>query len=288
MINYYPLIVPELFFYNHKNEPDSYYPLNPSIYIDNNEITILVRNVNYLKYTNKQFKLSQVKSNSIYLIGKGDINNINDITYDKVIIDYNGFNKYDTYWTGIEDIRFISKNKILLTSPELNEARVASLFIGYLDNKTIKIVEKLPIFDKINMCEKNWMPFSDNIYKFIYSINPLCIIDNKNKIYIKDLPELDKYHGSTNGIKFIYNEEEYYLFLIHKDIDNKIYHRFMLYNNDNVIYSKEFYFFKCSYIEFPCSIAVYNNNYYISLGVNDRQAFIVSISYDEIINFLMK
>jgi hypothetical protein len=73
------------------------------------------------------------------------------------------------------------------------------------------------------------------------------------------------------------------MFLIHENRD-RVYSKWLLYNpkTKQTTYSKEFVFFKNSYIEFTCSLAKYKNRIFVSLGVNDNRAFIIEIGMDSI------
>ena len=97
--------------------------------------------------------------------------------------------------------------------------------------------------------------------------------------------QLENYHGSTNGVEYtpLNKTDGFNLFLIHKNGD-KTYHRWLLYNykTNEIILSKEFHFFKYSYIEFPVSLAIFNERIFISLGVNDDKAFIVETTKESI------
>jgi hypothetical protein len=290
MLKILPLITPELFF-THNNHPYSYLPINPSIYIDkNNNAIVLIRNINYRKYRNKQFELFGDCSNSIYLIGKGNLDNVNDIEYSELKYNYNGFEQYNTWWFGMEDIRFINETTLLITIPELNKNGMPHLFLGILNNNEVLITKALPSpLYQIN--EKNWLPFPEKYSnKVLYSISPLRVLDIQTNQFIysnNEISNVQDYHGSSNGIEFNYNYKDYILFLIHYYSD-KTKHKWLLISTDykDIIISKDFYFFKHSYIEFVCSLCQYNNNYIISLGVNDNSAYLIEIDESFIIDKL--
>jgi hypothetical protein len=145
--------------------------------------------------------------------------------------------------------------------------------------------------------------YKDNNFKVIYSVSPFIIksveggngdSDSSNLIEI-DIDEvlkseLEGYHGSTNGISGVsgingingINEDER-LFLIHKGAKT---HRWLIFNieSNSITVSKEFSFFSHTYIEFICSLSHFNDRYFISIGINDKKAFIIEINYEDIIN----
>jgi hypothetical protein len=192
---------------------------------------------------------------------------------------------YPTYWLGMEDIRFCDSNTVLLTVPEKNPSSGnPCIFKGVMDGSTIHSIIKC----EPSNVEKNWMPYidTDTSKKVIYNVNPFQIKSietntletiSLNSTLEKDL---ENYHGSTNGI--VYNTH-WRLFLIHINKE-RTYHRWLIYNptTKEVRVSNPFVFFQYSYIEFPCSLCEYQGVYYISLGVNDDKAYILTVEKEEV------
>jgi len=286
----YPIIIPQKLYFDKRNELNSYNDMNPSMYIDDSgNIKILIRSVNYRKFYNKDFTLDENYSNSLYVLLTGkitekDLLDLDSFTIENLFYDYS-IPTYETYWRGIEDIRFINSNSILAIIPECNINGKPSVFRATIENNTVHSF----IDCKPNIIEKNWMPYLDENGNelVIYSLNPFKIKQIENDIFAElsisnEIAEqLDNYHGSTNGIK--YNSNEDIIFLIHKN-GKKICHRWLLLNSktNNIQISKEFYFFKHSYIEFPVSLCRFNERIFISLGVNDDKAFIIETTQNAI------
>ena len=289
--NIIPIIVPQICFTDKYNNINNYVEMNPSLFIDENgNITILVRCVNYKKFINKEFTLHEQNSNSVYYILKGNIQgrgklDIENFEYKLLEFEYN-LPAYPTYWFGLEDIRFINFNTILVNVPELNEGGKPTLFKAELnDNKVTNFVSCKPN----NTIEKNWMPYLNNkLNKVIYSLDPFVIKSIENDD-VQEIPILESiknklkgYHGSTNGIDINENSEEK-LFLIHINRE-KTYHRWLIFNiqTNSIKLSDEFLFFKNTYIEFSCSLSRFKNNIYVSLGVNDDKAYIIETGIEDI------
>jgi hypothetical protein len=266
--------------------------MNPSLHItDEGDVTILVRKINYSKYFNKDFTLFEPHSNSKYTVIKSKINStsqidIDNATYSEIEHNYN-LPTHNTYWKGLEDIRFIDKNKILTIVPELNPTGNPAIFIAKLDNNNVHSF----VSCKPGDVEKNWMPFINNKgeHKVIYKLSPFTIksIEEDNTEII-NLPsevqnELRGFHGYTIGIKYL----DSVLFLIHINRERS-YHKWLLYdtNANSVKTSNEFVFFSNSYIEFPCSLCNHNGSIFLSLGVNDNKAFVIEVESTSINNIL--
>ncbi len=284
-----PIIVPSLCYNDKYNDCNSYNEMNPSIFIDKyGNVTILIRCVNYKKYPSKQFTIYGQNSNSIYFIANGKINdreklNIENFEFNMINYEYN-LPSYQTYWAGLEDIRFLDDKNILVNVPQLNENGNPAIFKAEIDNNLIKNFIKC----QPSITEKNWMPYNiNNEYKVIYSLTPFIIksieTEENEIIEISDSDKiiLEGYHGSTNGI--VLNKYER-LFLIHINKD-RIIHRWLLFNiqTKSILISDEFVFFKNSYIEFTCSISNYNDRVFISVGVNDNKAYIIETNSEDII-----
>jgi hypothetical protein len=289
-IDIIPIIIPQICYKDRYDNLNNYEEMNPSLYIDDDGTTkILVRCVNYKKFYNKNFTMYDNKSNSIYFLLNGKINNNEKLdieNFDYKIIN-NNYNLpiFNSYWAGLEDIRFINSNNLLVIIPELNQDGNPSIFNAKLNDNVIEnFINCYP-----NKIEKNWMPYNtNNGQKVIYSLTPFkikSIIDDdieEIEISEKIKEKLKGYHGSTNGININKFER---LFLIHITRD-RVYHRWLILNiiTNDIKISEEFTFFKNSYIEFTCSLCKYNDRIFISVGVNDNKAYIIETCEKDINN----
>jgi len=294
--NTYPILLKEEFFIDKHNLPASYLSTNPSMFINKEgEVTILVRCVNYRRYPNNFFIVHNNQSISKTKLLKGKIEenkllNLNNFIDMNIQYDYN-IPSYHSLWLGLEDIRFINEKELLVIIPECNPNGNPSIFKATLEEDKIhSFITCYP-----NQKEKNWMPYSDNegndyviYYAYPFKIKKIVeeeFVDvqlQENTLY----ESLKRYNGSTNGIKFKGSNQR--LFLLHCNGD-KIKHRFIIFNivYNEIYISKEFSFFKNTYIEFPLSLCEYNNRYFVSMGIDDNKAYIVEIteeSIDEIFN----
>ena len=230
----------------------------------------------------KSSRSCAIKSGSLHETKSLQIDDfeIRDLQYDY------GVPIYSTFWKGLEDIRFISSSNILVTIPECNKNGQPSIFKATLeDNRVHSFIGCLP-----NNIEKNWMPYFDETGKpmVIYSLNPFVTkeIESETKdVHENEYPLIYGYHGSTNGIP--YKESHLRLFLIHLNQEISI-HRWLQYNlkTSTIKVSEPFVFFKHSYIEFPVSLAKFNDRIFVSIGVNDDRAFILELDGSDIENSL--
>lgn len=281
----YPIVVPTTIYIDRYGNQNSFVEMNPSIYItEEGEYTILVRTVNYLKYQNKSFTIYGDSSRSIYGIIRGKMQNgrldLDNCVIKDLNVKYNVPTGY-SLWYGVEDIRFINCNEVLACIPEANNS-TPCIFKGVLNDNVLTAFEKCSPYS----CEKNWMPYSCDFQKVVYSVSPFIIKsilkDDKEEIELSSAQKVDLegWHGSSNGID-LFGEQ---LFLIHSNED-RVYNRWLIFNPNTktITYSKKFVFLKDSYFEFTCSLAKYNHKIYVGLGVNDNRAYIVELCVEEVI-----
>jgi hypothetical protein len=241
----------------------------------NGEVMLLVRRVNYRKYADKQFSLGSYPSQSKYLVATGNVADLTRWHIEPLHVQY-GTMTYPTYWSGPEDIRFITENQVLATIPECNPSGQPAIFEASLEGSVMNSVK--PCHPRET--EKNWMPYTDSLGKpkVIYSLSPFRTKDIRTaetETVNCHLPELEGYHGSTNGVPYMGDNR---LFLIHINRE-RTYHRWLLFHpsDQTIQVSEEFVFFQHSYIEFPLSLCDHGGKLYVSLGVNDEAAYILEI-----------
>uniref|UniRef100_A0A6C0B071 Uncharacterized protein n=1 Tax=viral metagenome TaxID=1070528 RepID=A0A6C0B071_9ZZZZ len=287
-----PILVPEISFIDKYNDVNNYLEMNPSMFIeDDGSTTILVRCVNYRKFKSKNYVVyNSHRSISTYYELKGSIQNndkldIESFEYHELQHNYN-LPVHNAFWKGMEDIRFITENDILVTVPELHVGGKPAVFKAELVNHE---VTNFVSCEPNETDEKNWMPYFDkttNTHKVLYSMSPFQIksieVNELEEIGLDDTTSqiLQGYHGSTNGVDI--NENDC-LFLIHVNGEKTI-HRWIILNMKTklVSVSEEFVFFKNSYIEFACSLCKYNERIFVSVGINDNKAFIIELEKENI------
>ena len=191
---------------------------------------------------------------------------------------------YPSCWTGYEDLRFLNSKQFLCAAPQLSPRGVPVIALGSLDGMTATIERVLPPSEQ----EKNWMPFLPQAGSrefVLYSVSPLGLktLGGTDVKILDAAPALEGYHGSSNGIKI---EGEGYLFLIHK-YDDRSRHAWLLFDPERrrYGYSAPFVFLAHSYIEFTCSISLFDGQIYVALGVNDDKAYLCSVSIPDLSEF---
>lgn len=273
----YPLLCPQILYkdrFGGNFQP--FLEMNPAIWFEEGEWTVLVRGVTYRKFKDNVYTCYLHPLHSIYWIGRGD--SLDDLHWSELKYDFGGLPQYSSYWNGVEDIRFLNRDEVVCCVPQLHPKGQPAIFSAKIDRQRNLLTYFTPCLPNQRQ-EKNWMPFEKD--QVLYSVCPLI----QKSLYThhqKEIPltpsqhaNLQGYHGSTNGVLL---EDDSWLFLVHKNEANRVIHRWLKLNNSQVTVSSPFTFFKDSYIEFPCGLVQKDGSVFVSLGVNDCQAFVLEVT----------
>ena len=272
-----PLLTPQILFKDRQGEANAFLETNPALWIEpDGSAIVCVRLVNYRKFKNRSFKMGGVLSESKYHIFRGVMKDGVFIESESApLLFVDPLPQHPSCWTGYEDIRFLNSKQFICTAPQLSPRGAPVLALAALDGTVGTIERVLPPCEQ----EKNWMPFRVGSQEFVlYSVSPLVLktLVGSDLRVLNDAPALAGYHGSSNGIAL---EGSGYLFLIHKYTD-RTEHRWLLFDAVGRRYgwSTPFVFCTHSYIEFTCSISLFEGRIWVALGVNDDKAYLCSVS----------
>ncbi len=238
-------------------------PTNPSIITTENGYRIILRAVNYFQKSGSYFESMEIDTlirTRNFLI---DVDSKFNIISVGEIIDNPKRFKYNQSVVGLEDCRLIQSKSLkdvitfFCTDCETLQHRIPQICICRAkknSNGDYDVIyhKRVPGM-KGNICEKNWIPFSDqdffdvsipskndsssssslskNFFKndstekiqFIYNTNPTIIgnydIQRESRLFIKiDGCGYDnnRMRGSTPIIKFKYSSKEGYLYVVHE------------------------------------------------------------------------
>ena len=164
------------------------------------------------------------------------------------------------------------------------------------DSKYI-INKALPITYNDDVCQKNWVLFTDkNKLYAVYSHHPLTILEiNPNTgDYNVVIEKYSNYNlrdirGSAVPVYIppsIPKKEGCWLFLIHEVIHRdtrKYFHRFLRYSHDwELLDISEPFYFNNFYVEFTLSIIFDRNKVVIPYSTRDNTTEILTVDYDDI------
>ena len=284
---------------------------NPSVYVDNQEILVNLRNLNYILYHSEKSKFEHAWGPLCYLHKESDQRlvtknilcnldkNLNITSYDTI----------DTFFldetpmwefVGLEDGRLVKwENKFYLSGVRRDTTKngVGRMELSEIKNKKNKLIEvsrvRIPAPEPDNSyCEKNWMPVLNKPYVYIKWTNPTEVVEvdpinvtcKTIKLGVYD-PSLEC--GDLRGGSQVVFINGYYLAIVHEVNlfqseackKNSIYrHRFVVWNeNFELIEISNKFSFMGANIEFCCGLAEINESILITFGFQDNAAFILSM-----------
>jgi hypothetical protein len=296
--------------------------MNPSILIENDDILVNLRQVNYTFYHSEKKTFLHPWGELVYIHPEADQhlrtwnwfckldNNLNIKSQFK--IDTSLFDTYQPQWefVGLEDGRLVKwDEKYYLTGVrrdtttngegrmELSELKITDSCV-----KEISRVRIEPPNDKNSYCEKNWMPILDQPFTYVKWSNPTEVVEvnpitgaSKTTHLINHL-NLSLKRDIRGGSQLLPIGGGRYLALTHEvDLfksktgrkDATYYHRFVVWDkNWNIIsYSDEFLFMD-GLVEFSIGIADYDNHFLITFGFQDNAAYILKAPKSTIYDLL--
>ncbi len=295
--------------------------MNPSIFIDNGELKMILRNVNYTLYhceneqtfNNRWGPLSYLNpENDIHLRTWNFLCILNKDTlaierYWK--IDTSKLDKPPIWeFVGLEDARLVRWNGSLYgigvrRDTTTNGQGRMELSQIYASDKEVKEINRYriePPNDPNSYCEKNWMPIIDLPYTFVKWTNPTEVVTvdiktlTSKTIYLskETIPGLPFLRGSSQVIPW----GKFRICLVHdcdlysnrmQQKDATYMHRFIVWDKDwNIVRTTEPFSFMDGEIEFCCGMALYNEDLLITFGFQDNAAFILKVPKVEISNLL--
>jgi FkbM family methyltransferase len=284
--------------------------MNPSIYIDGNNILCNIRHVNYTLYHCEGEQLFGNRHGPLaYLNPENDIklrtnNFLAELNSDFSIKKYN---KVDTskldiepVWEfiGLEDARVVRWNGKLWYCGvrrdtktngegrmELSEIEISKKGVKEINRYRIE-----PPNDPNSYCEKNWMPVIDMPFHFVKWTNPTEVVKvdintgTSQTIVLKNgVTQNQNFRGGSHIIPFkggrmcIIHEVDLWKNKLQQK-DAKYTHRFIVWDNDwNIKHISEPFSFMDGEIEFCTGLTEYNNNLLITFGFQDNAAYLLKM-----------
>lgn len=283
--------------------------MNPSVYVDNDQILVNLRHTNYTLYHSESKIFAHTWGPLQYLHPENDqtlrtknfllfLNDSMDITKVFPIDTTQLDQKPQWHFIGLEDARLFKWNsKFYICGVRRDDNTTGS---GRMQLQEIEITEhgarevarhKIPAPGKNkSYCEKNWMPITDIPYHFIKWTNPTEIVRtnivDESCVQVKldeskVLPLPNDLRGSSQVIPW----KDGHIAITHEvnlwnDIqgrkDGKYRHRFVFWDKDwNLYKTSEMFHFMTGEIEFCAGMAQYKNDLLITFGFQDNVAFLL-------------
>jgi hypothetical protein len=282
--------------------------MNPSIFLDGDELKVNIRNSNYTLYHAENNKFEHEYGPLQYLHAESDVTlttynyiaTLNDDLSIKTIAKVNTSRKDEQpLWTfiGLEDARLVRWDDRLYLSGVRRDTTTngqGRMELSEIDDKFVEINRhRIPTPEgQDSYCEKNWMPVIDKPFHFVKWSNPtqVVVFDIKtNTTTTVKLDETTSIHGlpDLRGGSQVIKYDNKYIALVHqtKLFDfigtrkNAVYkHRFVIWDeNFNVVKVSEPFSFMGGSIEFCTGATFHNGDLIISFGFQDNAAYLLKI-----------
>jgi hypothetical protein len=282
--------------------------MNPSVYMDGNQLKVNIRNCNYTLYHSENNKFEHEYGPLQYLHAENDITlttwnyicELNDDLSIKNVI------KVDTkdldttpQWNfiGLEDARLVRwKDSLTLigvrrdTTPNgIGRMEMSLLDDEYKEKARFRIPTPE---NQDSYCEKNWMPVIDKPGHFVKWTNPTHVVkyvseSGTTETVVLDestfIPGLPDFRGGSQVLPYnggyIALVHQTHLFDFSGTRKNAIYkHRFVIWDKDfKVIKYTEPFSFMGSKIEFCCGATFQGDDLVVSFGFQDNCSFLLKI-----------
>lgn len=295
--------------------------MNPSIFLDNDKLILILRHVNYTFYHSEAKLFQHPWGPLTYLHPENDMHlrttnyycEINDkyIIEKSYRVDTSKFDTYEPLWdfVGLEDARLFRWNNKLYISGVRRDTTTngqgrMELSEIVKENNSIKEISRVriqPPKDPNSYCEKNWMPVLDLPYHYIKWTNPteLVRVDAvTGQSFTEHLGNTIQMPRDVRGGTQVISWRGYYLALTHEvDLfksevgrkDGVYRHRFIVWDkNWNIVkYTTDFSIMN-AHVEFAVGMTVYKDDVLISFGFQDNAAYILRIPEQALYNFIAK
>jgi hypothetical protein len=285
--------------------------MNPSIYVDGDQLLVNIRHVNYTLYHSENKKFQHRYGPLQYIHPENDITlrtwnyfgvlNADLTLKSTKLVDTSKLDVNPIWeFIGLEDARlFRWDDKLYMCGVRRDtttngEGRMELSEIEVKGN-TVKEVSRIRMpapGENKTYCEKNWMPIIDQPYHWVKWSNPTEVVkfdlDTRTTTTTsldtsKFIPGLPDFRGSSHVIPY----GDYYIALIHEvnlfkselgAKDGNYLHRFLVWDkNWNIVkYTDSFSFMRAD-IEFCCGAAFYGDDLLLSFGFQDNCAFILKM-----------
>lgn len=300
----HPLLIPA-------NLTDGTGLMNPSVFVDGDQILVNIRHINYTLYHSEEKKFPHPWGPLQYLHPEDDLTlrtnnylchldeNLNITRFDHV---NTSMLDVAPLWSfiGLEDARLFKwEEKFYLCgvrrdTTDNGQGRMELSEI-VIEERGVREISRMRIpapGPDDSYCEKNWMPIVDWPYHFVKWTNPTDIV----KIDIntgllervicdesKTVPVWADLRGSSQVIPFgdqhltITHEVNLFNSEIGRK-DGRYRHRFVIWDKDwNIVRYTDSFAFMTGEIEFCCGAAFYRDSLLVSFGFQDNCAYILRI-----------
>jgi hypothetical protein len=294
--------------------------MNPSIFIDGEEILLNLRHVNYTLYHSEGNQIFQNRWGPLsYLNPENDpylrTNNFVCKLHPEVLfitsyskVDTSKFDKEPIWqFVGLEDARIVRWNdgKLFIIGVRRDvkddgEGRMEFSEISFTEDGVKEISRsRIQSPDPSSYLEKNWMPILDMPYHFVKWANPTEVVKVNIETLSSETVFLSENYlpvGDLRGSSQVISYKDFRICLTHQldffrnnlsQKDASYFHRFVIWDKEwNIVKISEPFSFMTGEIEFSCGMALYKEDLLITFGFQDNAAYLLRVPKDLIDSLL--
>lgn len=296
---------------------------NPSVFIDGDDIRVILRNVNYMlwssldehRYTGPYGPLYYVTpDNDQHLRTRNFLGVIKDDSAEYKLIDTSACD-WEAQWdfVGHEDMRLVRWDGKLYgtgVQRDWNATGIGRMHLSEIEPKTGKELNRVRLAapgSNDGYCEKNWMPVLDMPYHYIRWCNPLELVKVNPETGESETVKVVEYPKDTVGLNVdgmpmrgssqVITWGDYRIAIVHfcrlelnekKEKVNPIYtERFIVWDKDwNIVRATAPFKFANFNIEFTNGLAYKDDTFYIPFALQDNMAFMLRVNEDVVRKFI--
>lgn len=284
--------------------------MNPSILVDDGELLVNLRNVNYTLYHAEKKQLFNNRYGPLVYLHPEDDRHLRTTNFVLRLNPDLSIRQYflldtseldiEPVWdfVGLEDIRLVRWDGKLYgcgVRRDVKEDGQGRMELAELQFKGEYLHEvkrsRIQPPQLNSYCEKNWMPVLDQPYTFVKWTNPTEVVkvdvDNLSSetIHLGEevLPNMPDLRGGSQVIPF----QDHYLCIVHDcnlfknkldQKDSTYMHRWIVWDKEwNIVHVSEPWSFMDGEIEFCCGLCEYKGDFLVTFGFQDNAAYILRI-----------
>lgn len=286
-----------------QDKPETYLPLNPSIRKTADGYRVICRTTNYERVGERNFKSRDPQDGMCrtrnFII---DIDPELNVRSQKEIVE-SVPRKWRFWAEGLEDCRLFAYQQhewFTCATSGTHPCTIGQSLCKLSDDQTsdrLAVDQLIPLKGPNDgRCEKNWLPLvKDGQLYMLYSYDPFTVfkinpLNGEYETVVSYTPhdDLSHFRGSAAPVPF----ENGYLVLVHEVVFDQKYvymHRFLQLDNDfKILAMSRPFFYKHKAVEYCCGMTIDHSgrNLLMTIGVDDKEAYFVTIAIDKVKSML--
>ena len=295
--------------------------MNPSILVDNGELIVNLRNVNYTLFHAENKQLYNNRYGPLVYLHPEEDRHLRTTNFilrlgrdfsvkEYYVIDTSKLDITPVWdFVGLEDVRLVRWGGkfyacgVRRDVKDNGEGRMELSELKFSRHEIEEVARNRiqPPNDPNSYCEKNWMPVLDQEFTFVKWTNPTEVVrvdlsnNSSETIYLgkETLPDMPDLRGGSQVIPF----RDHYLCIVHdcdlfnnrlEQKDATYMHRWIIWDKQwNIVNVSDPWSFMDGEIEFCCGLCEWDKDLLVTFGFQDNAAYVLKIP-ESLINTILQ